>query len=124
MTAAAVVKTADATEKPFSKPRPHLRRVARHSVGLLRRRWHDGHLRRCVPIMVMVGVLEAAKLVTCAWLARHWRVTPWLLRVPLTVTSGGFFAFRSTWHSDSLMLRGARSKIGTLSNGYVEKMHQ
>jgi hypothetical protein len=35
--------------------------------------------------MVMVGVLEAAKLVTCAWLARHWRVTPWLLRVPLTV---------------------------------------
>jgi hypothetical protein len=33
--------------------------------------------------MVMVGVLEAAKLVTCAWLARHWRVTPWLLRLPL-----------------------------------------
>jgi hypothetical protein len=26
----------------------------------------------------MVEVLEAAKLVTCAWLARHWRVTPLL----------------------------------------------
>jgi hypothetical protein len=38
-----------------------------------------------LPIMVMVGVLEAAKLVTCAWLARHWRVAPFLLRAPLTV---------------------------------------
>jgi hypothetical protein len=38
-----------------------------------------------IPVMVMVGVLEAAKLVTCAWLARHWRVTPLLLRAPLTV---------------------------------------
>jgi hypothetical protein len=38
-----------------------------------------------LPIMVMVGVLEAAKLVTCAWLARHWRVTPLLLRALLTV---------------------------------------
>jgi hypothetical protein len=37
-----------------------------------------------LPIMVMVGVLEAAKLVTCAWLARHWRSTPLLLRLPLT----------------------------------------
>jgi hypothetical protein len=27
-----------------------------------------------IPIMAMVGVLEAAKLVTCPWLARHWRV--------------------------------------------------
>lgn len=26
-----------------------------------------------VSIMVMVGVLEAVKLVTCAWLASHWR---------------------------------------------------
>lgn len=38
-----------------------------------------------IPIMLMVGVLEAAKLVTCAWLARHWSVTPVLLRLPLTV---------------------------------------
>jgi hypothetical protein len=38
-----------------------------------------------VPIMVMVGVLEAAKLVTVAWLARHWNVTPLLLRVALTI---------------------------------------
>lgn len=38
-----------------------------------------------VPIIVMVSVLEAAKLVTVAWLARHWNVTPSLLRVPLTI---------------------------------------
>jgi hypothetical protein len=38
-----------------------------------------------LPIMVMVGALEAAKLVTCAWLARHWSVAPLLLRAPLTV---------------------------------------
>jgi hypothetical protein len=25
-----------------------------------------------VPIMLVVGALEAAKLVTCAWLARYW----------------------------------------------------
>jgi hypothetical protein len=28
-----------------------------------------------LPIMVMVGVLEAA---TAAWLSRNWNVTPWL----------------------------------------------
>ena len=38
-----------------------------------------------LPVMVMIRVLEAAKLATCIWLARHWRVTPLLLRAPLTV---------------------------------------
>jgi hypothetical protein len=33
---------------------------------------------------VMVGVLEAAKFVTWARLVQHWRVTPLLLRAPLT----------------------------------------
>jgi hypothetical protein len=37
-----------------------------------------------VPVMAMTGVLEAAKLVTAAWLARHWRVAPLALRAPLT----------------------------------------
>ena len=36
-----------------------------------------------VPVMVMTAVLEAAKLVTAAWLARHWRVAPLAFRVPL-----------------------------------------
>jgi hypothetical protein len=38
-----------------------------------------------VPVMVMICVLEAAKLVTASWLARHWHGAPLLLRLPLTV---------------------------------------
>jgi hypothetical protein len=36
-----------------------------------------------VPVMVMTATLEAAKLVTAAWLAQHWRVAPLMLRAPL-----------------------------------------
>jgi hypothetical protein len=37
-----------------------------------------------VPVMmVMTGILEAAKLVTVAWLAKHWRASPLVLRAPL-----------------------------------------
>jgi hypothetical protein len=36
-----------------------------------------------VSVMVMTGTIEAAKLVTAAWLARHWRSSPWQLRWPL-----------------------------------------
>jgi hypothetical protein len=39
-----------------------------------------------VPITLMVGVLEAAKLVTAAWLSTHWRTAPLQLRAPLVVT--------------------------------------
>jgi hypothetical protein len=61
-----------------------------------------------VPVMVMVGVLEAAKLVTAAWLARQWRLSPLLLRLPLTVmvlllmalTAVGTFGFLSRAHLD------------------------
>jgi hypothetical protein len=37
------------------------------------------------PITVMLGVPQAAELVSVAWLARHWNVTPLLLRVALTI---------------------------------------
>jgi ABC-type polysaccharide transport system permease subunit len=55
---------------------------------------------------VMVGVLEAAKLPTAAWLARHWRVTPLLLSAPLavmvlalmTVTAIGSYGFLTKAH--------------------------
>jgi len=33
----------------------------------------------------MISVLKAAKLVTAAWLARHWNVAPLPLRVPLAI---------------------------------------
>jgi hypothetical protein len=38
-----------------------------------------------VPVMVMVGVLEASKLATAVWLARHWQTAPLMLRAPLVV---------------------------------------
>jgi hypothetical protein len=61
-----------------------------------------------VAVMVMTGVLEAAKLVTAAWLARHWRDTSPLLRLPLVVmvlllmalTAVGTFGFLSRAHLD------------------------
>lgn len=61
-----------------------------------------------VPIMVMTGVLEAAKLVTAAWLARRWRTAPVLLRLPLVamvlllmaLTAVGTFGFLSRAHLD------------------------
>jgi hypothetical protein len=61
-----------------------------------------------VPIMVMIGVLEAAKLVTAAWLARHWRTAPLVLRLPLVamvlllmgLTAVGTFGFLSRAHLD------------------------
>lgn len=61
-----------------------------------------------MPVMVMTGVLEAAKLVTAAWLARHWRTAPLVLRLPLVVmvlllmalTAIGTFGFLSHAHLD------------------------
>jgi hypothetical protein len=34
-------------------------------------------------VTAMAATMEAAKLITAGWLARHWRSTPWLLRVVL-----------------------------------------
>jgi signal transduction histidine kinase len=59
-----------------------------------------------VPVTIMVGVLEAAKLVTAAWLARHWRVAPLTLRVSMAgmvlllmaLTAIGTFGFLSHAH--------------------------
>lgn len=61
-----------------------------------------------VAVMVMTAVLEAAKLVTAAWLARHWRDASPLLRLPLMVmvlllmalTAIGTFGFLSRAHLD------------------------
>jgi hypothetical protein len=61
-----------------------------------------------VAVVVMTGVLEAAKLVTAAWLARHWRDASPLLRLPLVVmvlllmalTAVGTFGFLSRAHLD------------------------
>jgi hypothetical protein len=59
-----------------------------------------------VPIMIMGGALEVAKLVTAVWLHKYWREAAWWLKTYLTVavivlmfiTSMGIFGFLSRAH--------------------------
>ena len=59
-----------------------------------------------VPIYIMGGVLEVAKLVTASWLYRNWNNIPFLLKTYLTtavgilmiITSLGIFGFLSKAH--------------------------
>jgi len=59
-----------------------------------------------IPIMVMGGVLEVAKLVTAVWLHRYWNQATWWLKTYLSVavfvlmliTSMGIFGFLSKAH--------------------------
>ena len=59
-----------------------------------------------VPIMIMGGALEIAKLVTAVWLHRYWKQTVWWLKSYLTlsvfvlmlITSMGIFGFLSKAH--------------------------
>jgi len=59
-----------------------------------------------VPIMIMGGTLEIAKLVTAVWLHRYWKQTVWWLKGYLTlavivlmlITSMGIFGFLSKAH--------------------------
>ena len=59
-----------------------------------------------VPIMIMGGTLEIAKLVTAVWLHRYWSIATWWLRsylalsvvVLMFITSMGIFGFLSKAH--------------------------
>lgn len=59
-----------------------------------------------VPIMIMGGVLEVAKLVTAVWLHRYWKQAKWWLKyylvtaviVLMFITSMGIFGFLSKAH--------------------------
>ena len=59
-----------------------------------------------IPIMIMGGVLEVAKLVTAVWLHRYWRQATWWLKTYLStavlvlmlITSMGIFGFLSKAH--------------------------
>lgn len=67
-----------------------------------------------VPIIVMGGVLEAAKLVVASWLYRNWKEAPFLLKSYLTfavvvlmvITSMGIFGFLSKAHLDQTISTG------------------
>ena len=59
-----------------------------------------------IPIIIMGGTLEVAKLVTAVWLHRHWKKATWWLKsylslaviVLMLITSMGIFGFLSKAH--------------------------
>jgi len=71
-----------------------------------------------VPILVMGGVLEAAKLVVASWVYRNWKQAPFLLKSYLTIavvvlmviTSMGIFGFLSKAHLDQAIPTGDYSE--------------
>jgi len=67
-----------------------------------------------VPIMIMGGILELAKVVVTLWLHEHWSRCRWLMKcylVPavfmlMVITSMGIFGFLSKAHMDQDMVTG------------------
>ena len=67
-----------------------------------------------IPIMIMGGVLEFAKLVVASWLYRSWKYVPYLMRTYFTIalvilmslTSMGIFGFLSKAHLDQAVPTG------------------
>lgn len=67
-----------------------------------------------VPIMIMGGSLEFAKVVTTVWLHRYWERAGWKLKLYLIpavialafLTSMGIFGFLSKAHSDQSLVSG------------------
>lgn len=81
-----------------------------------------------VPIMIMGGSLEFAKVVTTVWLHRYWNRASWKLKVYLVpavvalafLTSMGIFGFLSKAHSDQSLVSGdVQAKIAI----YDEKIN-
>ena len=67
-----------------------------------------------LPVAIMGGSLEAAKLVVASWLYRYWKSIPVLMRAYFTaallilmlITSMGIFGFLSKAHSDQSLVSG------------------
>lgn len=67
-----------------------------------------------VPVAIMGGSLEAAKLVVASWLYRYWNSIPFLMKTYFTsalvilmlITSMGIFGFLSKAHSDQSLVSG------------------
>ena len=73
-----------------------------------------------IPIAVMGGTLELAKIVTASWLYRNWKTAPLLFRYYLVsstitlslITSLGIFGYLSKAHNDQNLISGdVQSKI-------------
>lgn len=80
-----------------------------------------------IPVAIMGGSLEAAKLVVASWLYRYWKSIPFLMKAYFTsalvilmlITSMGIFGFLSKAHSDQSLVSGdVQSKIAV----YDEKI--
>ena len=73
-----------------------------------------------IPIAIMGGTLELAKVVTASWLYRNWKTAPALFRYYLVgstvilslITSLGIFGYLSKAHNDQNLISGdVQSKI-------------
>jgi hypothetical protein len=80
-----------------------------------------------LPVAIMGGSLEAAKLVVASWLYRYWKSIPFLMKAYFTsalvilmiITSMGIFGFLSKAHSDQSLVGGdVQAKIAV----YDEKI--
>lgn len=80
-----------------------------------------------IPIAIMGGSLELAKLVTASWLYRNWKNAPRLLKyyflvgtsILMVITSLGIFGYLSKAHSDQSLVSGdVQSRIAV----YDEKI--
>jgi len=67
-----------------------------------------------IPVAIMGGSLEVAKLVVASWLYRYWKSIPFLMKAYFTsalvilmlITSMGIFGFLSKAHSDQSLVSG------------------
>jgi hypothetical protein len=67
-----------------------------------------------IPVVIMGGSLEVAKLVVASWLYRYWNSIPLLMRgyftvalvILMLITSMGIFGFLSKAHSDQSLVSG------------------
>ncbi len=80
-----------------------------------------------IPIIIMGGSLEVAKVVTTVWLHRYWDRASWVIKaylIPAVValaflTSMGIFGFLSKAHSDQTLVSG---DVGAKVAIYDEKI--
>lgn len=82
-----------------------------------------------IPIMIMGGALEAAKLVVASWIYNNWKRIPFLMKtyfsvalvVLMLLTSMGIFGFLSKAHLDQTMDTGGNTLQIQLIDSKIER---
>ena len=85
-----------------------------------------------IPIMIMGGALETAKLVVASWLYNNWKRIPFLMKtyfsvaliVLMLLTSMGIFGFLSKAHLDQTMNSGDNGLQIELIDGKIAREQQ